>query len=110
QALKNATWFNRPILESFQRLGISAEEVWISGQEPALWNAALFPITTPNKAWKCALWLMGYASGYDLASWRAGRRLSLAESARCADGKSLAEARSLRLQGIWHDTAVELAE
>src|SRR5208337_4792982 len=28
----------------------------------------------------------------------------------CADGKSLAEARSLRLQGIWHDTAVELAE
>ena len=29
---------------------------------------------------------------------------------RFADGKVLAEARSLRLQGIWQDTAVELAE
>ena len=110
QAVNRATWFNRPILESFQRLGFQVEEVWTSGQEPTLWNAALFPVTTPNEAWKCARWLMGYASGYDLDLWRATRRLSLAESARCADGKALAEARSLRLQGIWHDTAVELAE
>lgn len=110
QALETATWLNRSILESFQRLGLGVEEVWTSDQEPTLWNAALFPVTTPNEAWECTRWMMGYASGYDLARWRAARRLSLAESARCADAKSLAEARSRRLQAIWHDTAVELAE
>jgi fucokinase len=109
QPLKYATWFNRPLLESLQRLGLQTEEVWESGQEPTLWNAALFPVSTPNEAWICARWLMGYASGYDVQRWRVARRLSLAESARRADGKALAEARNLRLQGIWLDTAVELA-
>ncbi len=110
QTLKSSTWFNRPIHESLRRLGMHAEEVWTSDEEPTLWNAALFPITTPDEAWMCARWMMGYASGYDLSRWHAARRLSLAESARYADGKALAEARSFRLQGIWHDTAVELAE
>ena len=110
QTLKNSTWFNRPIHESLERLGMRAEEVWTSEEEPTLWNAALFPITTPDEAWKCARWMMGYASGYDLNHWHAARRLSLAGSARHADGKALAEARSFRMQGIWHDTAVELAE
>jgi fucokinase len=110
QPLTNATWFNRPILESLQRLGLEAEDVWAPGQESTLWNAALFPVTTPTEAWTCARWMMGYASGYDLNHWRAARRLSLADSARCADGRALAEARSHRLQGIWQDTAVELAE
>jgi fucokinase len=110
QVLKDATWFNRPILESLQRLGLRAEEIWTSGEEPTLWNAALFPITTPDEAWSCARWMMGYASSYDLNRWHAARRLSLAGSARDADGRALAEARSFRLQGIWHDTAVELAE
>jgi galactokinase/mevalonate kinase-like predicted kinase len=54
--------------------------------------------------------MMGYASGYSVERWRAARRLSLFESARFADGKVLAEARNRRLQGIWQDTAVELAE
>jgi fucokinase len=107
--LPNATWFNRPILETFQRLGLQIEQVWMPGQEPTLWNAALYPVTTPDEAWLCARWMMGYASGYNLERWRAARRLSLAESARCADGRALAEARNHRLQGIWHDTAVELA-
>jgi fucokinase len=110
QPLKNATWFNRPIFESFERLGLRPDEVWTSGEDPLLWNAALFPIATPADAWICARWMMGYASGYDLRRWRAARRLSLAESALCADGKILAEARSMRLHGIWQDTAVELAE
>ena len=110
QPIKNATWFNRPILETLERLQIQPEEVWTSGQDPTLWNASLFPIATPGEAWICARWMMGYASGYDLHRWRASRRLSLARSAHCADGKILAEARSLRLQGIWQDTAVELAE
>jgi fucokinase len=54
--------------------------------------------------------MMGYASGYGVTQWRSARRLSLAESAQCADGKALAEARNRRLQGIWQETAVELAE
>ena len=110
QALKDATWFNRPILESFHRLGLRAEQVWTSDQEPTLWNGALFPVTTPDEAWICARWMMGYESGYDLSRWQAARRLSLAESARRADGRALADARNSRLQGIWQDTAVELAE
>ena len=110
QSLKEATWFNRPIHESLKRLGLRAEEIWTSGEEPTLWNAALFPITTRDEAWICARWMMGYASDYDLNRWHSARRLSLAGSARDADGRALAEARNFRLQGIWHDTAVELAE
>ena len=75
-----------------------------------MWNAALFPVTTPDEAWACARWMMGYASGYGVERWRALRRLSLAESAGCADGKALAEARNRRLQGIWQDTCVALAK
>jgi fucokinase len=110
QAVEKATWFNRPILETLERLRLQRAEIWSADEEPTLWNAELFPVTTPDEAWMCARWMMGYASGYNLDRWRAARRLSLAESARCTDGKALAEARSRRLQGIWHDTAVELAE
>ena len=110
QTLENATWFNRPILETLARLGLSSEDAWGAGEARTLWNAALFPVTTPDEAWACARWMMGYASGYDAAHWRGSRRLSLAESAQCADGKVLAEARNHRLQGIWQGTAVELAE
>ncbi|MDR3727470.1 MAG: hypothetical protein P4K86_10550, partial [Terracidiphilus sp.] len=110
QPIESATWFNRPILETLQRLGLRQEEVWASGQEPTLWNAALFPVTSADEAWMCARWMMGYSSGYDLKRWRAARHLSLADSARYADGKVLAEARNRRLQAIWQDTAVELAE
>jgi len=110
QSLESATWFNRPILESFERLGLSREEVWGADETPALWNAALYPVATPDEAWACARWMMGYPSDYSLERWRKARRLSLAESTRCADGKALAEARNRRLQGIWKETAVELAE
>jgi fucokinase len=110
QALENATWFNRPIQETLARLGLTREEVWGGDEAPTLWNAALFPVETPDEAWACARWMMGYASEYDAARWRDSRRLSLAGSARCADGKALAEARNHRLQGIWQETVVELAE
>jgi fucokinase len=109
-SLQGATWFNRPILESLQRLGLKREEAWKTGEVPTLWNAALFPVTTPDDAWACARWMMGFASGYDLDRWRAAQCLSLAESAERADGKALAEARNRRLQGIWQETAVKLAE
>ena len=110
QAIEHATWFNRPILETIERLGLKRAEVWATGEVPTLWNAALFPVTTPDDAWACARWMMGYVSGYSAERWRAARRLSLAESARYADGKAMAEARNYRLQGIWRETAVELAE
>ena len=110
QAIENATWFNRPILETVERLGLRREEVWEAGEAPTLWNAALFPVTTPDDAWACARWMMGYASEFGAMRWRSAARLSLAESARCADGKALAEARNRRLQGIWQETVVELAE
>jgi fucokinase len=114
QAIEKATWFNRPILETLERLGLRAEEVWRRGEAPTLWNAALFPVTTPDEAWASARWMMGYASesglGFGLDRWRASRRMSLAESAQCADGKALAEARNRRLQGIWQETCVALAK
>jgi len=112
QPLDTATWFNRPVLETLQRLGLSVEDVWGSEEAPTLWNARLFPVATPDEAWACARWMMGYAggNGYNNVQWRSAVRLSLAESAQCADGKVLAEMRSHRLQGIWQKTAVELAE
>jgi fucokinase len=110
QTLENATWFNQPILTTLTRLGLTSEEVWGAEEAPTLWNAKLFPVTTPDEAWACARWMMGYAGGYGVENWREARRLSLAESARYADGKALAEARNKRLQGIWQQTVVELAE
>jgi fucokinase len=110
QELESATWFNRPIIETLTRLGITSAELWEADETPTLWNARLFPVTAPDEAWACARWMMGYASGYGVAEWRAARRLSLAASAQCSDGKALAEAHNRRLQGIWQETVVELAE
>jgi fucokinase len=114
QPLDKATWFNRPILETLQRLGLAAEDAWSPEEVPTLWNARLFPVAAPDEAWECARWMMGYSSGrgggYGVERWRRAQRLSLAESARCADGKALAEGRNHRLQGIWQNMAVELAE
>ena len=110
QLLADATWLNRPIQETLDRLGLRSHEVWASGEAPTLWNAALFPVAAPDEAWACARWMMGYAGSYGLEKWRRAPRLSLAESAHCADGKALAEARNHRLQGIWQETVVELAE
>jgi fucokinase len=110
QPLDQATWFNRPVLETLQRLGVQVEDVWNPGDDPTLWNARLFPVATPDEAWACARWMMGYTDGYGVQQWSGAPRMSLAESAQCADGKVLAEMRSHRLQGIWQKTAVELAE
>jgi fucokinase len=114
QPLDQATWFNRPVLETLRRLGVQVEDVWNPEDDPTLWNARLFPVATPDKAWACARWMMGYTGGhgggYSNVQWRSAQRLSLAESAQLADGKVLAEMRSHRLQGIWQKTAFELAE
>ena len=110
RTVETATWFNRPILETIARLGLQSEEIWPAGETPTLWNASLFPVAAPDETWACARWMMGYSSGYGIQQWRAAQRLSLAESAKCADGKALAEARNRRLQGIWRGTVVDLAE
>ncbi|MDR3792632.1 MAG: bifunctional fucokinase/fucose-1-phosphate guanylyltransferase [Terracidiphilus sp.] len=110
QPFATATWFNRPLTESLDRLGVSAEDIWNAGVEQTLWNAALFPTTTPAEAWNCARWMMGYSSGYTIERWRSSRRLSLAASAQCADSRVLAEAHNRRLQGLWRETAIELVE
>ena len=110
QPLAAATWFNRPIQESIDRLGLRAEDLWEPGVDRTLWSAVLFPIASAAEAWECARWMMGYASGYTADRWRAARRLSLAAGAQCADTRVLAEAHNRRLQGIWRETAIELAE
>lgn len=110
QALPHATWFNRSILETLERLGISADEIWMPGHDRSLWNASLFPITNAEEAWQCAQWMIGYSNGYNVERWRKARRLSLAASAQYADGKVLAEARNRRSQGIWREAVIELAE
>ena len=104
QPLEKATWFNRPMAgdagtaRADERGNLEAVE-----KRRRYGMRALFPVTTPDEAWACARWMMGYASGYGVERWRAARRLSLAESAHCADGKALAEARNRRLQGIWQE-------
>jgi fucokinase len=107
---ENATWFNRPMTETLERLELRGEEIWKADDAHNLWSAALFPVTTPEEAWACARWMMGYADDFGADQWRQRTRTSLAESARCADGKALADARNHRLQGIWQETAVDLAK
>ncbi|MGD0346913.1 MAG: L-fucokinase [Terracidiphilus sp.] len=110
QPFENATWFNRPIAETLERLGLRSEEIWRPGEPRNLWCAALFPVTTPDEAWANARWMMGYSSSFGVEQWRQRTRTSLAECAHSADGKALADARNRRLQGIWQETAVDLAK
>jgi fucokinase len=110
QLFENATWFNRSMTETLERLGLRSEEIWKADEPRNLWSAALFPVTTTDEAWACARWMMGYAGSFGADEWRQRTRTSLAESARCADGKALADARNHRLQGIWQETAVDLAK
>jgi hypothetical protein len=63
-----AWWFNRPILETLKWLELRREEVWGAGEEPTLWNASLFPVTSADEAWLCARWMMGYTSGPEAAA------------------------------------------
>ncbi len=110
QPLPRATWFNRPILETLVSLDLSPDDVWAAGQDRSLWNAALFPVATVDDAWDCARWMMGLSSNYSAERWRGLMRMSLAESAQHADGRAISEVRSRRSQGIWRETAIELAE
>ena len=109
QTASNATWFNLPILETLDRLGLCSEDIWGAEEENTLWYAHLFPVTTPAEAWDCARWMMGYSSKYSLERWRGTPRLSFDESARCADRKKLADGRNDRFREIWKKTVIKLA-
>lgn len=106
-----ATWFGRPMTAELESLGLPADEVWpdIAGAQRSLWNAALFPVASTDRAWACARWLMGLASDFDAAQWRSARRCSLASSAEWADEKALHELRTARGRRQWENAAVQLA-
>jgi len=107
-----STWFGRPLMETFDELGLEPEVVWpkVPVSERCLWNAELFVFAPPAEAWDCARWLLGLDSEFTAGQWRTAERLSLATSAQWADGSAIADARGRRQQANWQATAVGLAE
>lgn len=106
-----ATWFGRPMIEELRSLDIDLDKVWpgLPGEQWTLWNAQLFPVSTPEEAWACARWLMRLSSDFSAARWAALERLSLASSAQLADGAALQSAHARRLMANWQTLAVSLA-
>ena len=113
----SVTWFGRPMDEVLGELGLAPDLVWpnIPIPERSLWNAELFPATTPDQAWACACWLIGarWLSGdgreFDLARWLECERLSLATSSQVVNLAALTEERRRRTELSWSSTAVGLA-
>ena len=110
QPLGSATWMNRPMEAMLEALGLAPADLWAADEERTLWTAALYPVAALGEAWNCARWMMGQPVNYGVEQWRLSRRLSLATSAHAADARLLAELHNRRRQGIWRETAVELAE
>ncbi len=107
-----ATWFGRPMLEELHGLGLDLAKVWPETPPAAwsLWNAKLFPVTTPEEAWACARWLMRLPGEFAADRWEALPKLSLEESTRFADVAAFATAHASRMQANWCATAAALAE
>ncbi len=107
-----ATWFGRPMLEMLELLGIDPESVWpgIPFEQRTLWNARLFPLTTPEEAWVFARWMIGLYTGVSVSDWERLEHFSLATSTQWADSEALAEARTRRMQENWSVTALALAK
>jgi fucokinase len=107
-----AFWFGRPILEVLNDLGVEAESVWPGTplSERSLWNAFLFPLTTPDDAWQCAKWQMRLPTDYSTQRWSQSPRFSFATSAEWADAAALESARMRRSNANWRTLAVSLVE
>ena len=107
-----ATWFGRPMIEELRSLGLDLDKVWpgLPAKDWSLWNAELFPVTTAEQAWDCALWLMHMKSSFSPDLWCELPRLSLATSAKWVDTAALEVARTARMQASWLRTALALAE
>lgn len=101
------TWLGRPVLETLTLLGISPSSVWpdVPPASQSLWDAQLFPVTTIDRAWACARWMMGFSSDFTIAEWSRSERLSLATSSALADGRALSEARARRIEASWQRVA-----
>ena len=106
-----ATWFGRPLAAEIVGLSLEAEEVWPETPPPerCLWNAALFPVTSPGEAWAAARWMLGLESDFTAARWRELPRTSLETSAAWADENALVEERTRRAISQWRAAAVQLA-
>ena len=111
-AANGATWLGRPMLDELHRLGLSPDDVWpgIPAAERTLWNARLFPVSTPEEAWACAQWMQGFSSRHSAARWGELERVSLASSAQLADGRALESARSRRLDASWRTLGISLVQ
>ena len=110
-----AEWFGRPAAETLAALRMDPEEVWpgVPEAERTLWNAMLFPITTPEEALAAARWMLGVAppgpAPFTRNRWRKLKRASLASSAAMADENVLAASRLERTRRLWERAAVGLA-
>jgi fucokinase len=106
-----ALWFGRPILAHLQSIAISPDDVWpgLPNEQRSLWNAQLFPVSSPSECWNFARWLMGLSPGDLSASWRNAERHSLASSAQWTDPQAEAVQRDLRNRHRWRATVGELA-
>ncbi len=107
-----ATWFGRPILEILSVLGLSPEDVWkdILPEQRSLWNAELFPLTSRNDAWACALWFLRQSGPYAPEQWRGACRMSLDSSTHNSDSQAMAEDAKLRNREKWRMIVLSLAE
>lgn len=108
----SATWFGRSLSGVLEELGLDAALAWPAlSQDRTLWNAELFPVTTPSEAWQFARWFMtGEDAGASLIErWKALPRCSLSSSAALADNVALAQFRSRRSSLQWEQSAVALA-
>lgn len=109
-----AEWFGRPAVETLAALRMDPEEVWpgVPAAERTLWNALIFPVTTPEEALAAARWMLGVSPGpapFTRSRWRKLKRASLASSAAMADENVLAASRLERTRRLWERAAVELA-
>lgn len=107
-----ATWFGCPMSEILERLGIDTELVWpgIAPEHRYLWNAHLFPCTSPRAAWAFACWMFGLQSGVSVGEWAQSMRCSLATSTQWADHQALLEARTRRMEKNWSSTVLALTK
>jgi fucokinase len=106
------TWLGRPIRDILALLALEPAEIWpdLPPAAHSLWEARLFPVTTPDAAWACVRWMCGEAAAFSRERWRATPRLSLAESARLADPQALADGQTRRLQTQWQQTTLALVQ
>jgi fucokinase len=107
-----ATWLGHALERTTADLGLDGAAVWpgIAVSERSLWNAKLFPVSTVERAWACARWMLGLGTDFTAARWLELPRLSLGEIVPLVDAAELDAARARRRRVNWEKTAVALAD